>query len=135
MDVDVKPGSDDNPNNLNTMRGVVPLSILGTDDFDMSTLDASAVAFAGATVDKWLYEDVDSDIDLVLHFRQADTNLVEEDVDLVNEDLLDDTLDSSYYLCVAEITDVTVSSRKTLGSDVDNLLMSGRDLKELLASL
>lgn len=37
---------------------VIPAAILGTEDFDVSTIDASTVTMAGIPVTRWAYEDV-----------------------------------------------------------------------------
>ena len=40
--VDIKPGSDSNPLNVNS-KGVLPVAILGTEDFDVMAVNASTV--------------------------------------------------------------------------------------------
>ena len=76
--IDVKPGSDTNPVNLKS-KGVIPVAILGADDFDASEVDGSTVVFAGASPDhgEGHLEDVDQDGDLdwVGHFRTQDTSI------------------------------------------------------------
>ena len=78
--VDIKPGSD--PNSINPKKkGVVPVAILTTDDFDAWDVDASTLAFGpnGAVISHVTghAEDVDSDgdIDLVVHFSTPDTGI------------------------------------------------------------
>ena len=74
--IDVKPGSIRNPINLGS-RGNTPVAILGTDVFDVTTVDVASVRFAGAPVRTkpngtlhFSYEDVNLDgvIDLMMHF-------------------------------------------------------------------
>jgi len=73
--IDIKPGTC--PNHINPKsRGVIPVAILTTSDFDAATVDPMTVELAGARVavrGKPLYrlEDVDGDgdIDLLLHFE------------------------------------------------------------------
>ena len=74
--IDVKPGSIRNPINLGS-RGTTPVAILGTDVFDVTTVDVASVRFAGAPVRTkpngtlhFSYEDVNFDgiIDLMMHF-------------------------------------------------------------------
>ncbi len=85
VDIDIKPGSD--PNSINTKsRGVIPVAVLTTDDFDATTVDAFTVAFGpggAAPVHNGHIEDVDSngDSDLVLHFRTQDTGIAVGDTE------------------------------------------------------
>ena len=75
--VDIKPGSDSNPLNV-WSKGVIPVAILGTEDFDATTVNASTVvltwpgitlpdrAGAGAEAEgvpplRWALEDVNRD--------------------------------------------------------------------------
>lgn len=75
VQIDIKPGSDDNSINLGS-NGVVPVAILGSADFDTTTVDPLSVTLAGSGVavrgkngDKYLahQEDVNDDgfLDLV----------------------------------------------------------------------
>jgi len=76
VDIDIKPGSDPNSINLKS-RGVVPVAVLTTDDFDATTVDPSTVELAGAAPVRWAWEDVDGDgdIDLLFHFRTLELDL------------------------------------------------------------
>ena len=78
--IDIKPGSD--PNTINTKsKGLVPVAIMSTLNFDATTVDPDSVTFGpGATtpVNAAAHlEDVDgdSDLDLVLHFKTQDAGL------------------------------------------------------------
>jgi len=68
-EIDIKPRSYPNSINLKS-KGVVPVALLGSDTFDVSTVDLSTVVFAGATPVHWAIEDVNSDgyMDIVFHF-------------------------------------------------------------------
>jgi uncharacterized repeat protein (TIGR01451 family) len=70
VDIDIKPGSYPNSINIGS-KGVVPVAILTTDDFDASTVDPTTVMFAGAAPLRWTMEDVDrdGDMDLLFHFK------------------------------------------------------------------
>jgi hypothetical protein len=76
VDIDIKPGSDPNSINLKS-RGVVPVAVLTTDDFDATTVDPVTVLFADASPLRWTREDVDGDgdTDLLFHFRTQELTL------------------------------------------------------------
>jgi len=78
--VDIKPGSDTNPINLRS-RGVLPVAIFSSEDFDATQVDPSTVDVAGAGVavrGRGRYmahpEDVDGDglVDLVIQVEVQD---------------------------------------------------------------
>jgi hypothetical protein len=84
--IDIKPISEPNSINCQNQNGVITVAILTTDTFDATTVDHTTVLFEGAEethIDKQTSlprrheEDVDNDgdLDLVFHFRYADTNL------------------------------------------------------------
>lgn len=57
VDVDIKPTSCPNPLNVNSM-GVLPVAILGTEDFDVTTIDPASVQLEGLVAPlRWSYED------------------------------------------------------------------------------
>ena len=91
VEIDVKPGSYPNCFNING-HGVIPVAILGSEDFDIYTIDAASVLFNGSAVqlrgkkEKTMchYEDVSGDftnpegapdgyIDLVCQFEDDPT--------------------------------------------------------------
>ncbi len=77
--IDIKPGG--NPNNINLKsRGVVPVAVLTTDDFDASTIDPETVLFAGAVPVRWKLCDVDGDgnDDLLFHFKTQELQDLDE---------------------------------------------------------
>lgn len=81
VDIDIKPGSDPNSINLRN-KGVIPVAILTTDDFDATTVDPLSVAFgpdeALEVHGQGHMEDVDEDgdLDLILHFNTQDTGII-----------------------------------------------------------
>jgi hypothetical protein len=74
--IDIKPGSYPNSLNLKS-RGVVPVAVLTTADFDAIAVDPDTVVFAGASPLRWAKEDVDGDgdTDLVFHFDMRELDL------------------------------------------------------------
>lgn len=80
FDIDIKSGSDPNSINLKS-KGVIPVAILTTDDFDATTVDPLSVEFgpngAMEAHGKGHIEDVDGDgdLDLVLHFKTQETGI------------------------------------------------------------
>jgi hypothetical protein len=76
VDIDIKPGSCPNSINLKS-KGVLPVAVLTTADFDASDVNPSSVFFAGASPLRWTMEDVDEDgdMDLLFHFKTQDLNL------------------------------------------------------------
>ena len=55
--VDIKPQSCPNPINVNS-KGVLPVAILGMDDFDVTTIDPTSVLLQGVAPIRWSIEDV-----------------------------------------------------------------------------
>jgi hypothetical protein len=78
VQIDIKPGSYPNSINLKS-KGVLPVAVLTTEDFDATTIDPATVTLAGASPLRWAWEDVDSDgdIDLLFHFKTQELNLNE----------------------------------------------------------
>jgi hypothetical protein len=84
VSVDIKPGSDPNGINLKS-KGVIPVAVLTTDDFDATIVDGATVQFEGASPvhDGGHLEDVDGDgdIDWVGHFKVRDTGIETDDTE------------------------------------------------------
>jgi hypothetical protein len=76
ISIDIKPGG--NPNSINLKsKGVVPVAVMTTDDFDASTINPETVLFAAVAAVRWTEEDVDvdGDLDLLFHFKTQELNL------------------------------------------------------------
>lgn len=78
VSIDIKPGSF--PNSINPDgRGVIPVAILTTGDFDATTVDGQTVRFGPAEAEavRYALEDVDEDgdIDMILHFKTQETGI------------------------------------------------------------
>ena len=78
VEIDIKPGSYPNSINLKS-KGVVPVAVLTSVDFDATTVDPATVQFAGASPLRWTLEDVDDDgdEDMLFHFKTQQLNLDE----------------------------------------------------------
>jgi hypothetical protein len=75
--IDIKPGSDPNCFNING-HGVIPVAILGTEDFDVNEIDLASLSFGGLEVRvrgnkgslcSLDYSNEDAYFDLVCHFE------------------------------------------------------------------
>jgi hypothetical protein len=67
--IDIKPGSDPNSINLKS-RGVIPVALFGSEEFEVRDVDPSSVKFAGAGFRKFSFADVNGDgiEDMMFHF-------------------------------------------------------------------
>ncbi len=57
VDVDIKPGSCPNPLDVES-KGVLPVAVLGTEDFDVATIDPATIILVGVAPLRWASEDV-----------------------------------------------------------------------------
>ncbi|MBC8555536.1 MAG: hypothetical protein H8D23_38470 [Candidatus Brocadiales bacterium] len=57
VDLDIKPGTCPNPLNIKS-KGVLPVAILGTSDFDVNTIDVSSITLNGVEPIRSAYENV-----------------------------------------------------------------------------
>jgi len=70
VDVDIKPGSDENPVNVGS-KGVLPVVVLGNDAFDVADINVTTILLNGTCAPiRHSYNDTNSDgiMDLVLKF-------------------------------------------------------------------
>lgn len=82
IDIDIKPGSGRNSINFKS-RGVTPVAVLATEKFDPSAISFESILFAGATPERYSFEDVNRDglMDMVLHFRTQALDLGGESIE------------------------------------------------------
>jgi hypothetical protein len=95
VSIDIKPGDGDtNPINLNA-KGVVPVAVLSTGDFDASTIDTNTVLFASAKPVKYVAKDVnlDNNVDMLFFFDNQSLNL---DANSTSATLTADTTDGKH---------------------------------------
>ena len=83
--VDIQPGSESNSVNPRK-KGVIPVAILGANDFDATQVDVSTVGFGtneATPVHAGHLGDVNYDgfIDLIVHFKAAETGIICGDTD------------------------------------------------------
>ena len=79
--------------------------------------------------------DGDGDLDMVLHFRVQDTNLLAIYEQLLFDDLEDRVLDWSHQQAEVSLTGQTVDDVVFEGFDQLDLFLSGKALRSLLAEL
>jgi hypothetical protein len=78
--IDIKPGNDENAINPKN-KGVIPVAILTTDDFDATTVDPLSIRFGPGEAQEvhgiGHIEDVDGngDMDMMLHFETRDSGI------------------------------------------------------------
>jgi len=76
VEVDIKPGGCPNPLNLKD-KGDLPVAILGTDRFDVFTIDAASIRIAGVAPIRSNYEDVATRV----YYRSNECDCTEEGSD------------------------------------------------------
>lgn len=134
MEIDVKPDSDTDTVNL-ISNGVLPVVIFTTANFDASTADVTSMQFIGAMAVQHALEDVDGDLDLVLHFRIQDTNLEQENKDALLEDMADGTLDDNPQDIQATLTGETTDGILFEGTDTIDAFFVGKALQDALSTI
>jgi hypothetical protein len=108
VDINIKPGSDENKLNLKS-KGIIPVVIITTQDFDATTVDPDTVEFgpdgALGKHGKEHVEDVDGDgdLDLALHFKTQETGIECGDAEAW---LTGETYDGQYFEGSGNITTV-----------------------------
>ena len=107
--IDIKPGSSVNSINLKS-KGLVPVAILSTEDFDALSVDINSVNFAGAFSVLAQIEDVNNDgvNDIMFHFK--------------TEELSDLSADST----TAVLTGTTLDGTPITGEDSVKIVPAGK---------
>lgn len=114
--VDIKPGSCPNPLNVKS-RGVLPVAILGSQEFDVTDVDVASIQLAGVDPNRSSYEDVATPV--------TDENECECTED-ANDGYLDLTLKFKTQEIVEAIGDVDHGDVLTL--DLDGVLFGERPI-------
>ena len=98
VDIDIRPGSDQNPLNSNS-NGVLPVAIFGDDDLDVYDIDLLSLLLDGASPKQkggsenvGSFEDVNDDglTDLLLNFQMSELDIDPSATELVLDGLLND---------------------------------------------
>jgi hypothetical protein len=141
VSIDIKPGSGIDPINL-ANNGMIPVALFGSAGFDVTQVDVSSVVFAGAHAANYSLQDINGDgiQDMILQFRTQETNLKEVYGALLSAA---DTIDNGRLeLDVAtrqaarlSLTGKTVTDDAFGGSDVADLFLTGKSLRDFLATL
>jgi hypothetical protein len=96
--------------------------------------DSSHHTYAASVSGETLADD--ADLDMILHFREADTNLREIYELLLLDDMDEDgVLDSTHQTYSASLSGETVTDELFEGFDELDLFLSGRRLREVLDDL
>lgn len=110
VEIDIKPGSDPNSINLKS-KGVVPVAVLTTEDFDANTIDPETVRFGPGEAEavRWTLEDVDGDgdLDMLFHFKTQELDLTKESTE-------------------AKLTGETIWDNPVEGTDTVNIVPKGK---------
>jgi len=78
--MDIKPQSCPNPLNVKN-QGVLPVAILGTDDFDVNDIDPSTILLDGEAPLRWAFEDVATPLETLIEGVKPCFNCTEEGPD------------------------------------------------------
>jgi len=124
--IDIKPGNEQNNINLKS-KGVVPVAILTTDDFDAATVDPATAEFAGAEPERWKPADVDNDgdDDLLLHFRTQELELDQDSTEATLTAQLIQLESQMSIRSTAQVSGGTIIS----GTDKVRIVSSGKSKK------
>ena len=123
-------------------HGLLAVVLYSTPTFNASQVNIGSVVFAGAHVAKSRLRDVDcdGDLDLVLKFRIQDTEFLDIYADLLAEadQTINGKLDRSVerrQTAMLAITGKTLDDHVFQSFDTLDLLLSGRDFKDLIREL
>ena len=138
VEIEVKPDSEIDTVNL-ASKGVLPVVLYSTEDFDASLVDVGSVTFAGAVVDHSSLEDVDGDgdLDLVLHFRVQEMEDLEADyLEALEADLADNgVVDDNHQSVDVTLSGMTVEGQQIEGVDTIDAFFAGKAYREALNSI
>lgn len=127
MEIDIKPGDEQNNINLNS-KGVVPVAVLTSTQFDAVSIDPATARFAGAAPAHWSFEDVDGDgdDDIIFHFK---TQLLDLNQDSTEATLTAQTAQPAGTMTIKSMA--TVSSGSTVtGTDEVRIVSSKEKSKK-----
>jgi hypothetical protein len=121
-------------NSKGKSNAAVPIVLFTTSTFDASTVDVSTVVWAGAGAFQSALEDVDGDgdLDLVMHFRLKDTDLLSVFAGLADKN---GSNKKQSFNVATTLTGETTDGDQILAAASIDLFMSGKALRDLLESL
>ncbi len=141
LPIDVKPESCSDPINL-ASEGVIPVTLFGTNSFQVSQVDLNSLQFAGAYVAHAALRDVNHDgkLDLVLEFRTRDTNLrdIYKDLLAAADTTINGVLDrnvSRHQEYRVSLTGQTVNGQTLIGFDDVDLFLAGKAFRQAVDEL
>jgi hypothetical protein len=124
VDIDIKPGSCPNPFNGKS-KGVLPVAILGAEDFDVTAVDIASVRLAGVAPIRSSFEDVATPLD-----DDSDSDIdIDEDTDLDIDEDTDLDIDADTDLDFDADTDLDIDADADLDIDPDTDLDTGTDVE------
>jgi hypothetical protein len=121
VELDIKPQSCPNPFNTKN-KGVLPIAILGTEDFDVMTVDPATVLLEGVSPLRWEFKDVSRPVD----FREDTCDCTTDTAD----GYMDLTLKFDHqevFAALGEVTDREVRILTLTGMTFDSTEIEGKD--------
>lgn len=117
--VDIKPQSC--PNSLNVKgKGMLPVAILGTPDFDITMIDPTTISLEGASLMKWSHEDVatPSEADLCSCTSEGPDGFLDLTLKFNTEEVVD---------YIGPVSDGDVKALTLTGETFDGIQIDGID--------
>ena len=130
--VDIKPGGCPTPINVGS-KGVLPVAVLGTTDFDVTTIDPTSILLAGVLPLRWEMEDVATPYTI-----NVDECNIDDCHELTGDGNLDLTLKfdtQEIYEAIAEVYDrecLILTLTGKLKTDYGELPIKGGDVVSIL---
>ncbi|MEA3548490.1 MAG: hypothetical protein U9R66_12595 [Thermodesulfobacteriota bacterium] len=130
--LDIKPGGCPTPINVGS-KGVLPVAVLGTNDFDVTTIDPQSISLAGVSPLRWEMEDVATPYAI-----NVDECNIDDCHELTSDGYVDLTLkfdSQEIYAAIGEVYDrkcLILELTGNLTSAHDKLPIKGGDVVSIL---